>query len=209
MTRRAEVLTCALLMFWVSSFLFGSGSSAQTSNDTHKSIPQMTNKSTCLDAARVSLGPRAEVLKCGAIHDSDLEVAAITRVQGLRDDNDGIPIARLVILKRESGSWVTELNINEEITNPAGYVGIDYIDDSQEEPYYRLKTSADGAKWGTRQSSQFTLVLRYMSRAGKVDSEEEGIGIGWNPTASRFQEIAPSGDIFLSETKNPKHIRVP
>jgi len=147
------------------------------------------------------------MVKCGSIHDSALEVVAIVRVQGLREDSDGIPISRLAILKRQSGRWVSELNVNEEITNEAGYVGIDFIDDSHSAPYYRLKTSDKGARWGDRQPSQFTLVFLSMSRAGKVDPEDLGTGIGWNPAVSRFQEIGPSGDEFVTEVKNPKHFR--
>jgi hypothetical protein len=147
------------------------------------------------------------VVKCGSIHDSVLEVVAIARVRGIQESRQGIPISRLVILKQQSGQWVSELNIQEEITNEAGYVGIDFIDDSHSTPFYRLKTSDNGARWGDRQPTQFTLVLLPMSRAGKVDSGDLGIGIGWNSSASRFQEIDPSGMQFETEIKKPKHFR--
>jgi hypothetical protein len=169
--------------------------------------PGLDSRNDCQKASQLLLGSRAEVINCGSIHDHALEVVAIVRVRGLRENRNGIPISRLVILVRQSGRWVRELNVNEEITNEAGWVGIDFIDDSHSTPYYRLKTSDNGAKWGDRKPSQFTLVLLTMSRTGKVDPEDLGIGIGWNSAVSRFQEIDPSGTHFIAETKAPKHYR--
>lgn len=207
MAQRQRVLWGGLIALGFSSCCFGLTSAAQPSTSTQAFGSNSLNRSSCLRAAHLFLGPQAEVVKCGSIHDSALEVVAIARVRGLREDRYGIPISKLVILKRQSGRWVSELNINEEITNEAGYVGIEFIDDAHSLPYYRLKTSDSGATWGDRQPSQFTLVLRSMSREGKMDPEDLGIGIGWNSAASRFQEIDPSGEHFTEETKKPKHFR--
>ena len=46
-----------------------------------------------------------------------------------------------------------------------------------------------------------------MTREGKIDVEDMGMGIGWNPAVGRFQEIEPSGEEFAQEVKNPKRIR--
>ena len=132
---------------------------------------------------------------------------AAIRVRGLKDDRSGVPISKLVILRRAKSQWNLELNIDKEITNSAGYIGIDFIDDSDPFQYYRAKVSDRAAIWGDREPSKFTLVLDFMNRAGKVDEGGIGIGIGWNPAVGRFQEIEPNGEEFAPERKNPKHIR--
>jgi hypothetical protein len=40
-----------------------------------------------------------------------------------------------------------------------------------------------------------------------MDPEDMGLGVGWNPTVGRFQEIGPNGEEFAQEVKTPKHIR--
>ena len=128
-------------------------------------------------------------------------------MSGLKDDKKGIPISRLKILRGDGSQWKTELNVDLEVTNSAGYVAFTLIDDSDPYPYYRVNLSDRGARWGDRDPSQFTLVLLPMTRAGKVDPGDEGIGIGWNPAVGRFQEIEPSGVEFVPEEKSAKHIR--
>jgi hypothetical protein len=99
------------------------------------------------------------------------------------------------------------LNVDLEVTNSAGYVGINFIDDSYLFPYYRVDSSDRGAHWGARDASKYTLMLFSMTRVGKVDGCVIGIGIGWNPAVGRFQEIDPNGEEFAPEVKNPKHMR--
>jgi hypothetical protein len=167
-----------------------------------------TDKTNCLKAARKLLGSSAEILKCGHLSDDDnLEAVAAIRVPGLKDDGHGTPISKLMILRQGKARWDTELNIDKEITNGEGYIGIDFIDDSDPFPYYRVHFSDRGATWGARDPSQFTLVLIPMTRDGKLDVGGIGIGIGWNPAVRRFQEIEPSGEEFAPEVKAPGHIR--
>jgi hypothetical protein len=167
------------------------------------------NQASCLQAARKFLGSNAEVLECGHLSDSaHLEAVAAIRVPRLKDDRNGIPISRLVILRQGNSGWGSEISVDKEITNGAGYVGFNFIDDSHPFPYYRVDFSDRGAKWGARDPSQFTLVLLPMTRDGKVDVGDVGIGIGWNAAVGRFQEIEPNGEKFAPEVKNPKHIPV-
>jgi hypothetical protein len=46
-----------------------------------------------------------------------------------------------------------------------------------------------------------------MTRDGKVDVEDEGLGIGWNPAVGRYQSISPNGEDFEPENPAPKHVR--
>jgi hypothetical protein len=168
------------------------------------------NQASCLQAARKLLGSNAEVIKCGHLSDAaHLQAVVAIRVPSLKDDRNGIPISKLAILRQGNSGWDSEINVDKEITNAAGYVGFNFIDDSHPFPYYRVNFSDRGAKWGARDQSQFTLVLLPMTRDGKVDVGDVGIGIGWNPAVERFQEIEPNGEKFAPEVKNPKHIPVP
>jgi hypothetical protein len=165
-------------------------------------------KGECLQAARKLLGPDGQVLKCGHLVDPTvLEAVVVSRVPGLKDNKDGIPVSKLLILREIGTQWKSELEVDREITNSAGYVGINFIDDSHPYPYYRAKFTDEGAQWGARSASQFTLVLLSMTRGGKIDPEELGIGIGWNLAAGRIQEIEPDGEHFAPEVTTPKHIR--
>jgi hypothetical protein len=46
-----------------------------------------------------------------------------------------------------------------------------------------------------------------MAPDDKIDLEDMGLGIGWNPAEGRFQEIEPNGEGFTPEVKAPTHIR--
>jgi hypothetical protein len=159
----------------------------------------------CLQAGRQFLGPDAVMLKCGHLSDTGhLEAVAAIRVRGLKDDKDGIPISKLMILRRDKSQWNLELNVDKEITNSAGYVRSEIIDDSHPFPYYRVCLIDN---LGNCDPSKSILGLTAMSRKGKIVKGEIGIAIRWNPAVGRFQEMEPQGEGFAPEEKNPKHIR--
>jgi hypothetical protein len=200
--------TSALVLLF--GFLGGCSQPQPAKQEAGAQAPPITkaDQEDCLQAARQFLGPEAVMLKCGHLSDAGhLEAVAAIRVRGLKDDKAGIPISKLKILRRAKSQWNLELNIDKEITNSAGYIGIDYIDDSTSFVFYRGEISDRRAIWGDREPSQFILALDFMNRAGKVDEGGIGIGIGWNPAVGRFQEIEPNGEEFAPERKNPKHIR--
>jgi hypothetical protein len=66
------------------------------------------------------------MLKCGYFNDpAHLETVVAIRVRGLKDDSKGIPVSKLMILRREKHQWTVALNVDgDEIKNSAGYVGI-------------------------------------------------------------------------------------
>jgi len=83
-----------------------------------------------------------------------------------------------------------------------GYIGIDYIDDSQQYPGFRALFSdrrSDG-------KAAFDLELSYLN----PDGTTEGIAteISWNSATKRFQEFSvnriPEG--FQTELRNPPHM---
>jgi hypothetical protein len=162
----------------------------------------------CLEAAIKELGSNGIVLRCGQLTNvKSLEAVVAVRVPGLKDDRNGIPISELRILREDRSQWESELNIDREVTNGAGYLGVDFIDDSHAFPFYRINFTDRGARWGSRAASQFTLVLFSMSRDGRPEPGDMGLGIGWNPLVGRYQELEPNGEEFAPEVKVPKHIK--
>ena len=127
------------------------------SADAASATPQGSNlavgaadRDSCLSASQQFLGSRAVMLRCGHLSDAaNLDAVAALRVPGLKEDNErGVPISKLLILRRGQLGWQRALAVDKEITNSAGYVGIDFIDDSHLFPYFRVSFSDQGSGWG-------------------------------------------------------------
>ncbi|HET7441432.1 MAG TPA: hypothetical protein VFJ47_09030, partial [Terriglobales bacterium] len=88
--------------------------------------------------------------------------------------------------------------------NVVGYVGVDFIDDSDQRGRYRLSFFDEGS----HETPGFTIAVIYLSPSG----EDEGIPIeiAWNPAIGRFQEYTVDRDPegFQPENKNPPHVRL-
>ena len=127
-------------------------------------VPQ--RRPDCLDAAKGLLGPTAEIVKYGHLNGPEaLEAVAIIRLGKLATTEEGIPVSSLVVLRLEASVWKPVLDVSKQITNAAGYIGIDYIDDSFVFRGYRLvlkNKRADG-KLG------ITLDLSYLNTSGGVE----------------------------------------
>ena len=159
---------------------------------------------SCLDAVRRLLGPRAEIVKYGGLNGpSVLEAVAIQRLGKPGRGDEAIPISRLIILRLEASAWKLILDVSENKTNEAGYVGIDYIDDSYEFHGYQLLL-ADHSSDG---EVGFTVELIYLNAGGVPEGAP--IEIAWNSKVGRYQEYAANEDPvgFKPESKNPPHIR--
>lgn len=160
--------------------------------------------SQCLSAAKSALGPNAEVLKCGELTKTRaLEAVAFLPLKGLRKTTDGTPISKLVVLRRERSQWVVELTADQNPPrNRVGYIGIDYIDDSEKGGRYRISCHDEGSN----EIPRFTIALFYLSPNG--ENQGMPVEIAWNRPLRRFQEYTvnhePEG--FQPENKNPPHI---
>lgn len=156
----------------------------------------------CIAAAKKLLGPEAEVVKYGHLNSAEaLEAVVVVRIAGARGDkSDGIPVSRLAILRHEPSGWQSVLNASRYITNEAGYIGIEFIDDSY--PFRGYRVAFYGERSDGKQA--FVLCLGHIGDPGSVPIE-----ISWNPQVGRYQEFAfneePSG--FKSEIKNPPHLK--
>jgi hypothetical protein len=157
----------------------------------------------CLSEVRKILGPTAQVSKCGNFTGgASLGAVGFVKLKQFAENRDGVPVSRLVILQKANSQWSVALDVAKQIQNPSGYVGIDYIDDSQNYSGYRvlfLGRRSDG-------KPGFVLQLTYLRSNGK--SEGIPLEISWNPVTKRFQEFStneePEG--FRPELKNPPHI---
>ena len=158
---------------------------------------------SCLAAARKALGPQAEVLKCGDLTGNGaFETAAAIRINRLRATADGIPVSKLVVLRRVGGMWTSELAVDKEsMRNGAGYIeylrGYPGTSDG-----FRASFSENGSV--DAEGVGFTVYLYFLSPTG----EDEGtyVDISWNPAVERFQEFCYDCDqpAFRPEVKNPQ-----
>ena len=157
----------------------------------------------CLDAARQSLGVKAQVLRCGELNTPGVqEVLAVLPAKYPRGGYSGLPIWKLVILRHEGSGWRRALVASRDIQNEAGYVGADYIDDYFHFMGYQLNL-ADSRSDG-KKAFDVDLVCIERPDGG---SDQTSVEIAWNPVVGRYQEWAygqdPEG--FRPEIKNPPH----
>ena len=166
--------------------------------------PEMDSKlrTDCVRVAKEKIGAMAELIEFGSLSPrSPTECVAVDRINEMSDPKK-LFVRRLVILRRVANGWTVALDVAKDITNPEGFVGIDYIDDAFKFEGYRV----DLARQGFNGASRFTIAVTYL-----VNGKEDGvpIEIGWNPETGRYQEFGYStADAFKQELKNPPHIRV-
>jgi hypothetical protein len=156
----------------------------------------------CVAAVKSALGQSAAILQCGELAGiPGLRAVAAVRLKQLHDDANGIPISKLVVLHQAGNRWITELIVDNFITNSAGYLGIKFVDDSSPPAIYRVSFSDARSD----DSHGFTMYLDYLHPNGDTDGWPNEIG--WNAAVQRFQEYtsseAPVG--FRPEIKNPPH----
>ncbi len=160
----------------------------------------------CIDAAVKVLGEHAEVLKCGTLNDPKvLESVAVLRTGKVSEQRTGVNILQLVILRRESSDWKVALSVSKQIKNDAGFIGVDYIDDSA--PFYGYRLAfADQRDDGKK---SFVLNFSYLLKGEKIDVEALPIQIAWDRSVGRYREFGmnsePEG--FKPELKNPPHLK--
>ena len=193
---RAFIAVCSGVLFLCSSsFTSVYGLEQKQSSGSDADIK------SCLSAAKKALGPTAEVLKCGKLTGREgLEAVAALRIRRLKQTPENVAVSRLVVLRRSRSGWKKELNVHREITNSAGYVGIDFIDDSSEYHGYYVSFS-------DHRSDDTPAFVMYLSEIEPNGDPEWPVQIAWNPAVQRFQEYAGDRDPegFRPELKNPSH----
>ena len=116
---------------------------------TKATRPASTNQGSCLDAAASTVGARAVVLRCGDLNASGT-LEAVVAVPLKPDRKDCVPVSRLLVLRRDPTGWkpAFEAGPHSEIKNTEGYVGVDYIDDSDLYPSSLLSKLGVVTKFG-------------------------------------------------------------
>ncbi len=157
-----------------------------------------------LEAARTALGPGAVVLRVAHPDGTDsTEVLAALSLASIPPSQGCTPVSHIVVLRRSTEGWQTVLDADKDgqVKNPEGYVGVDYIDDSQENrsPGYCADLSQELDK-------HFSLALTYLTAAGAEDGIP--VYVEWNDKVGRYQSSIINSDPpgFESELKNPPHV---
>lgn len=166
------------------------------------SASAQSNMEGCTSAAKATLGQDAEVIKCGDLtHSGRLEALVVNRLVHERKLDDEMYVRHLAIIRKQGEKWVTALEANKEIKNPAGYIGIDFIDDSYVSSGYRLRL------YDRRTDGVPALVLMLTILDNMGAPEGTPVQICWNPSINRFQEFTSNEDPegFRTEVKNPRH----
>jgi hypothetical protein len=155
---------------------------------------------SCSEAAKKALGANAEVLKCGQLTGPNaLQAVAIVRLKQYRSDADGIPVAKLVVLRKDGPEWRLEFAVDSQsMRNGAGY-----IEDLSSIAGTFVGFRAALWKHGSGPiDTGFTITLYFLS----VSGEDEGtsVEISWNRSVGRFQEFSYDEDPseFKPEIKN-------
>lgn len=84
------------------------------------------------------LGVGAEVLKCGLLTGSStLQAVGAMKISRFVASEAGWPVSHLIVAQSDGGRWHVVLSASKDwIKNEAGYVGIEFIDDSYRFPGY-------------------------------------------------------------------------
>ncbi len=179
---------------------------------THATLPALAQSSPgpsvrqpppeCLQAAKQVLGQGAEVVKYGEIsHAGTEEAIAVVRLPQAPGHGGGMLVSGLVALQRQNSGWRPVLHAARQIQNDAGYIGIDFIDDSS--PFYGYRVVFANKR--TDGKDAFTIQIGYVNRSGSPEGVP--LEVSWNPKAGRYQEFSDSEDPggFKPEVKNPPH----
>jgi len=162
----------------------------------------LSQAQSCLEAAAKALGPEAVVLKCGHLSGTDaLETAAAVRLKQFRSTADGIPVSRLVVLRKDNSEWCVELAVDgQSMRNDSGYIE-ELSSISGTFIGYRASFSDRGSD--DADEVGFTIWLYFLHVGGR--NEGLPLQISWNRSAGRFQEFAYDDDPkqFKPEIKNP------
>jgi hypothetical protein len=163
------------------------------------------NQQACVDAAKATLGQGAILLRCGELNGAGIQEAVVAL--GLKPiSRRCTAVSELRILRHEAAGWKTAFQADRQfqIKNPAGFVGIDYIDESDAYRGFCVDITEHKAQ------ERFSIALSFIVADGTVDEEGLPIAVAWNTKVGRYQEILSGGDpvLFAPEKKNVPHINI-
>jgi hypothetical protein len=149
--------------------------------------------------------PDLKILRSGdLIGDGSREYVAARMLT--KQPRKGIYVSRLVIARAQHGHCSIILDAGKNgPKNPAGYIGIEFIDDGGDFYGYAVKFGSD-VRDSTGEKGD--LYLSWLNP--QHEPEGMGIEIGWNKKIGRYQEYRDKDDsspeMFKTELPNPRHI---
>jgi hypothetical protein len=201
-------LKLALIAVYLCFCLGCSKKAIQPTSSISSAIADDAQKRMCkagLDAAKKVLGDHAEILKCGALNNPQVQevVAALSMEHSQGTRATGLAVSQLVILRHEASGWKTALTVSKQIQNGSGFVGIDYIDDSA--PFYGYRVLLSDQRDDGKKA--FTLSFSYLGKDG--NSEGIPLEISWDDAIGRYREFNVNSDPpgFKPEIKRPPHLK--
>lgn len=189
---------------WIGVIVLGTISLVACSHPNGSAVRDSQTSVECLDGVKTFLGPNSEVLKCGPLNGTDaVEAVGIVKLKKLSVNSDGLPVSQLAVVRFDGGRWRSVLTASDHwIRNEAGYIGIDYIDDSYRFVGYRaaLDDAGDG-------KTGLLLSLSFLQPNGESDGIP--VQIAWNSKVGRYQEVVSyDGPYeFKPEIPQPPHRR--
>jgi hypothetical protein len=196
MTEKPTARVCLLIGgIILGTFTIGSCSKTKVPiTDTESSI-----SAQCRTGVVKLLGPDAEVVKCGRLTGTDtVQAIGLLKIKQLPVTGDGWPVSRLVVAQFRNDRWQSILTASKDwIRNDAGYIGLDYIDDSYQVFGYRAALSESKAG-----PAALLLSLSFLRPNG--ESEGIPIQIAWNRDVQRYQEVVNNDGPFVFQAENSK-----
>jgi hypothetical protein len=98
---------------------------------------------------------------------------------------DEVRVRRGFVVQKEGAIWRDLLLFEDNVRNPKGFVGIDFID-----PDFSFGFAVKVANERSDGTPGFTIYLAYLNR--KLEPEGLPIQVSWNQKVNRFQEYAPN-----------------
>jgi hypothetical protein len=148
-------------------------------------------------------GPNLHLERCDITGPSGTFQAIVASTQGKPSSQYGIHTKALQIFRGSGSDWTEVLDVGQQITNPAGYIGADYIDPDQASDHWIVVSNSH------RKIPGVHLTIYFVAPDGSVDIAALPVEIAWNPKQQRFQELADDGSGFEAEKPHLpiEHIR--
>jgi hypothetical protein len=156
-------------------------------------------RKSCLITAAGIAGGEVQLLRFGHFGTKaplDCVVAGI--LPDVENPRDEVLASRLLVLRYQGQNWRVALDAAKWATNPAGYVGVDSIDDGYD--FKGLHVAVDD-KTPSHQPG-ITLWISYIDEDGGDEGDAKAFSL--NGATGRYQEFDDKLG-FKSEIKNPPH----
>jgi hypothetical protein len=131
--------------------------------------------------------------RCDVFQPHGIIQAVVEWPEGRPNPEFGLPVNRLEVFRKTGGPWQEVLKIDEQVKNPFGYIGIDYIDPHASSIYWISFSKT------VTNPSDFRIYVVYSTPNGRPDAGAVPLEIGWNEALRCYEEVAANGSGFVRE----------